>query len=86
MSLGEELKNKYMDSVCKSDEYKEELDRLKETLLKTAKTYNYYEVLKEEYQNIMSNKRMLKSWLDENELIYSGVGNHNEFISLTIEW
>lgn len=86
MSLGEELKTKYRDSAYKSDKYKEELDGLKAKLLEIAETSNYYEVLKEEYRNIMSNKRMLKSWLDENELVYSGIGNHNEFISLTIEW
>lgn len=86
MSLGKELKNKYMDSVYKSDEYKEELDRLKEILLETAKTYNYYEVLKEEYPNIMSNRRMFSTWLDENELVYSGTGSCNKFINLSIEW
>lgn len=86
MSLGEELKNKYMDSVYKSDKYKEELDKLKEKLLETAKIGNYYEVLKEEYPNIMSNRRMFSTWLDENELVYSGVGSYNKFINLSIEW
>lgn len=86
MSLGEELKTKYRVSVCESESYKEELNRLKMQLLKTAETHNYYELKKEEYPKIMSDRRMLESWLNENELIFSGVCNDKAFINLSIEW